>query len=249
MNINVYIWLSFQVCLFPNLERLTLSSQHMSEEVVLMLAGAGLPHLTLTQDQYTTDALTLPYHVWKEARALAPHLKVALECRGKSNQEILIQERAPVYEVVYDTPYSEVSPLTVLSLIEHYGHTLEVYAHKGLPRRHGSRSFHDRVDSSIVLLIRNCKNIHTLVIRDRISSCTLLILATEAKKLQKLHVRRNAILKRFDWPKSDGWSNDFYALLKECSGSMDLMEQYVSSMLGYRWCPLSDKAFKDLKVV
>ena len=51
----------------------------------------------------------------------------------------------------------------VIQMVEHYKRDLEVYAHKQLPRYHMPSSFEDRADSALMLLVRQCPYIHTLV--------------------------------------------------------------------------------------
>lgn len=119
-----------------------------------------------------------------------------------------------------------------MALVEMYKGDLEVYAHMQLPRFHMSSSFHDRADSSLVLLVRQCPYINTLVmaddsvrifdymrvldsdgkvfkvlsalllflclqvVREKVSTATVLLLAHTAKNLIYFYIRRNAILLR-----------------------------------------------------
>ena len=55
------------------------------------------------------------------------------------------------------------------------------------------------------------------IIRERISSSTALLLAYTGKNLRYFHVRRNAIILKCEWPKSNEWSWDFYQWLKKNS--------------------------------
>lgn len=57
----------------------------------------------------------------------------------------------------------QITPRVMLTIIEKYKQDLEAFVHKQLPRFHMSRSFHDRCDSSLLLLARLCPFIHTLV--------------------------------------------------------------------------------------
>ena len=49
------------------------------------------------------------------------------------------------------------------------------------------------------LQVRSSSRLHTLALRERVSTATLLVLASSAKSLKKLYVRRNAVIKRSDW--------------------------------------------------
>lgn len=54
---------------------------------------------------------------------------------------------------------------SVLTAIDLYRLDLHVYAHHGLPRFYMPRSFHERVDSLLLLLCRQCPYLHTLVLQ------------------------------------------------------------------------------------
>ena len=87
------------------------------------------------------------------------------------------------------------------------------------------------------------------VIRERISTATLILLALAAgKNLKRLYVRRNALLLRADWPKSLQWSADYYSWLKKTSLSYELTQVEVSHILNRTWKPLTDKEFKSVQI-
>ena len=90
------------------------------------------------------------------------------------------------------------------------------------------------------------------MIRERISSSTVLLLAYTGKNLRYLHIRRNAIILkcgikdfyqkiiisiflRCDWPQSPDWSEEFYSWLRRSSRSYSDLEREVSQILGFRW--------------
>lgn len=123
----------------------------------------------------------------------------------------------------------------------------QVYGHFDLPRYHGSKSFSDRCDVHLVSLVRTCPKIHTLIIRQRISTSTLIILAREGHALRKLYVRRNAILKRCDWQRTLTWDDNYYWTMRRASHSYEDTFDEISRCLGYQWEPLTDKQFKQLK--
>ena len=106
------------------------------------------------------------------------------------------------------------------------------------------KSWSDRADSAYLYLVRQCPYIHTLLIRERISSSTILLLAYTGKNLRYFHVRRNAIILRMDWPKSPEWSWDFYKWLKKTCRTYEDMEREVSQIMGFRWHALNDKQYK-----
>ena len=88
------------------------------------------------------------------------------------------------------------------------------------------------------------------MIRERVSSSTVLLLAYTGKNLRYLHVRRNAIILkcgmktfeslftfilRCEWPRSPDWSEEFYTWLRRSSRSYSDLEREVSQILGFRW--------------
>ena len=171
-----------------------------------------------------------------------------LVCHGtfESETDLLLQERAPVRHIRYNSPQSRITPEKILGIAEHYRLSLCSYVHLDLPRIYSSRGFHDRADSSVVLLVRECRNLTTLALNCKLSTCTLLVISLEAKQLHKFYVRRQAILLRRDWPMCGGWSRDQYDWLMNSSLNYDIVEQEVSHLLRMRWNMLSDKQYKAL---
>ena len=86
------------------------------------------------------------------------------------------------------------------------------------------------------------------MVRERISSATVLLLAHTGKNLRRLFVRGNAVLLRADWPRSPEWSPEFYQWLRGAARSFRRTEEEVSRILGYPWCMLSDKVFRALRL-
>lgn len=86
------------------------------------------------------------------------------------------------------------------------------------------------------------------IIREKVSTSTLLLIARTAKNLQKLHVRRFAVILRCDWPRHPEWSDEFHLWLRRNSRSYEAVEREISQILGYKWNLLSDRDFKQLTV-
>ena len=88
------------------------------------------------------------------------------------------------------------------------------------------------------------------MIRDKISTATILEIVTTAKSLRCLYVRRNAVLKRCDnkWSNITDWSTEHSQWIKINSRSYESTEREVSRILGYRWHMLSEKEFKNQNV-
>lgn len=86
------------------------------------------------------------------------------------------------------------------------------------------------------------------MIRERISTATVLLLAHTAKNLRILHIRRKAVILRADWPQSPDWEPEFYYWLCKASRSYESVETEVSQILGYRWNFLSDQEYKNTSI-
>lgn len=88
------------------------------------------------------------------------------------------------------------------------------------------------------------------MIRDKVSTATILEIVTTAKSLRCLYVRRNVVLKRCDkeWSNITDWSEEHCHWIKTNSRSYENTEKEVSRILGYRWHMLSEKEFKNQRV-
>ena len=226
VNITKERYPIYYTTMFPNLRQLVITPQNLSNDMVLILAQhKNLTELTILQGRHTPLFEPITHQTWLEARQINPNFKVRLEVRGRTRAEIMLQECAPVHCIMYDTPYARVTAEEVIMISELYQRQLKQFGHLQLPRKHGSRSYQERGDTYLVLLIRECPNIETLVIRERVSTATLLIIANEAKKLHNLVVRRQGVLQKFDWPKLSHWSDDQYAWLKMASTSYSRTER------------------------
>ncbi|XP_046335932.1 uncharacterized protein LOC124117950 [Haliotis rufescens] len=231
---------------FSNLFRLTVSPQHLDEEMLLLLGGMGLVYLHILQDPYTCDCEAVSFEAWKLLKEIAPQLRVILEIQGLTKKDLLFQPRAPVVEVRFSTPYSKMTADIASTVVEHYSKTLELLVQKHLPRIQGRRSFHDRGDSHFLFIVQHCHRLHSLVIRERLSNASLILLANRSKNLKSLVVRQNALLKKCDWPKSPDWSTEFHRHLKKTARSYGDSKIEVAKVMGHLWRPLRDDEFMRL---
>lgn len=250
LNFTRYRHPLFYAGLFPNLRTVVLSPTQLSDTVVVMIAEkTKVKLLVIVQDRYTGDVECVTSHGWWEVKQVAPKLQVRLEVRGRTDSELLIQPLAPVHSIMYDSCQSRVNMHVIIQICEEYKHTLRCYGHKSIHRRFTPRSFFERADTVIMMLIRECIFLQTLVISERISTCTLLLIAAEGKNLKELHVRKNAVVLKFDWPKSTAWSTEYHSHLKKTSQSYEETEKEISVCLDQpNWSLLSDKQFLLLKV-
>ncbi|XP_011881249.1 PREDICTED: uncharacterized protein LOC105569407 [Vollenhovia emeryi] len=242
------------VGVFVNLNVLVISPQNLHEDVIELIGYTKLRHLHILQNRYSTKDTTirLPKRSsWVKMRANNPYLKVHFEIESHKATDILLpidlleHSVIPCHSIVLDNPNTQVSP----SMVFHgtfFESTIRVYAFKGMTRYHLHRSFAKRLDESLVQFCRMCPNLHTLMIRDKISTATILEIVSTAKCLRCLYVRRNVVLKRFDraWSEMMDSSSEYYQWIKVNSHSYENTEREVSRILGYRWHMLSEKEFK-----
>ena len=92
-----------------------------------------------------------------------------------------------------------------------------------------------------------CPNIGTLIIRELISTATLLVIVTTAQQLTRFIVRKNAIIKKCDWKQQSEWSDQYYLWLKTKSRSYDNTFEEISKVFGKKWMPLTDEEFKRIE--
>ncbi|CAH0394318.1 unnamed protein product [Bemisia tabaci] len=233
---------------FLNLQILEISPQNLSEDGLYLLSEIEtLSHLHIIQNKYTPQELTaVSPKAWKQLSKKKPDLQVHLQLVSNLEKGILWQDGAPVASIWYESPKIKVDGDSVSTAVEMYGPTLRFYGHTHPPKYHQSKSFRDRMDPFFVFLVNKCPNLTTLIIRERISTATVLLLASYGKKLKHLYIRRNAVILRNDWPKNSDWPEGFSIWLKKSCRSYETTEQEVSQILGFRWQMLSDKEFNKI---
>ncbi|CAH0555831.1 unnamed protein product [Brassicogethes aeneus] len=238
------------VGVFLNLNKLVISPQNLGDDVVELFGNTNLKHLHIVQNRYTPDdenIYPVSPKVWRQCRKSNQNLCVHLELECVKPKPLIWQENAPVKSILYNSTHIQLKNDELITAIDFYKNDLKVYGHKCIARFHRSKSFHERVDGSLLLLIRECTYLTTLVVTERISTATVLLLAYTGKNLKWLHIRKNAVIIKTDWPKSPDWTEEFYSWLKTNSRSYELVEAEISQILGYKWKLLSDKDFMKLK--
>ncbi|XP_014270222.1 F-box only protein 39 isoform X2 [Halyomorpha halys] len=234
---------------FINLQVLEMSPQNLSEELVSLLADSGLPTLHLRQTEHSPPSPPpISPKAWSQATARNPRLRVHLSLTSlRVEREIVWQERAPVASILYDCPFSKLEAELLNRTLEWYRETLQLFGHVGLPRFTTPKSFIDRTDPFLLMMVKECPRLNTLILRERVSTCTLLLIAEAGRnRLKDFYVRRNAVIMRFDWPISPEWSEEYQQWLKKCSQSYEATESAISDILGKSWTMLSDKEFVKL---
>ncbi|XP_071572676.1 uncharacterized protein [Temnothorax nylanderi] len=254
INTTRYYCPLLHVGVFVNLNVLVISPQNLHEDVIELIGYTKLRHLHILQNRYSPKDTTirLPKRSsWIKMKANNPYLKVHFEIESCKATDILLpidlleHSVIPCHSIVLDNPNTQVSP----SMVFHgtfFESTIRVYAFKGVTRYYLHRSFAKRLDEPLVQFCRMCPNLHTLMIRDKISTATILEIVSTAKCLRCLYVRRNVVLKRFDraWSETLDRSSEYYRWMKVNSRNYENTEREVSRILGYRWHMLSEKEFK-----
>ncbi|XP_032596900.1 uncharacterized protein LOC6568986 [Drosophila grimshawi] len=239
------------VGLFLNLQVLTISPQNIDDDVISLLADTKLRHLHLLQNCYTPNHLSISacgVKAWRSLKATNPRLRVHLRVENLVDGEVVLQPEAPVHSITYWAPQARIRIDLLIRMLDHYKNTLAIYGHELLPRFSSPKSFDNRVDSLLLMMCRQCFNLDTLIIREKVSTSTLLLVARTAKNLQQLHVRRFAVILRCDWPRHSEWTDEFHLWLRRNSRSYEAVEREISQILGYKWHLLSDRDFKQLTI-
>lgn len=239
------------VGLFLNLQVLTISPQNIDDDVLSLLADTKLRHLHLLQNCYTPKYVTISacgVKAWRSLKKTNPRMRVHLRLENLDDGEVVLQPEAPVHSITYCAPQARIRPELVVRMVDHYRNTLAVYGHELLPRFSSPKPFHNRIDSLLLLMCRQCFNVDTLTIREKVSTSTLLLIAKTAKNLRNLYVRRFAVILRCDWPRHPEWTDEFHIWLRRNSRSYEAVEREISQILGYKWHLLSDRDFKQLTV-
>ncbi|XP_050436850.1 F-box/LRR-repeat protein 21 isoform X2 [Adelges cooleyi] len=233
---------------FVNLQVLVISPQNLGSDLMLLLSQTTLRHLHIVQNRYTPIDIE-PIHPidWRHFTKANPWLRVHLRVESVRERQILWQAGAPVSSVIYKSPNIRMSADIINKVVELYSKSLNTFGHLDLPKFYQPSSFNERIDTKLIDLCRSCNKMDTLMVREKISTCTLLLLAHYGHSLKYLYVRRNAVILRCDWKHLSEWSEEFYRWLKKSSMSYQIVEEQVANCLGLeKWNLLSDKEFKQI---
>ncbi|XP_030761622.1 uncharacterized protein LOC115886542 isoform X2 [Sitophilus oryzae] len=217
------------VGVFLNLFELHISPQNIGNDLAEMLGFTHLKHLHLVQNRYTIDEGFIKpvcQRIWKKVRTTNPRLNVHLEVESKKYRSVVWQEGAPVRSIVYNSPLIGVKADILLNTIDVFREDLRIYGHLNVPEFEVSKLFDSRNDESYFMLVRTCTYLSTLIITERISTSTVLLLAYTGRNLKWFHVRGTDVIEQCDWPKGVEWTDDFYAWLELNSGNFCLTTSF-----------------------
>lgn len=83
------------------------------------------------------------------------------------------------------------------------------------------------------------------MVRECISTATILLIATSAQNLRHLYINRAQVRLGCDWPRSPDWTDEFYGWLQSTAASIEATEQEVSRILDHPyWHLLSEEQFQ-----
>jgi F-box protein 39 len=97
-----------------------ISPQNLGEDLVQLLGYTSLRHLHLIQNRYTPGEINIrpiPPRIWRQCRRFNPSLVVHLEVEGARDRDVLWQDCAPVYSILYDSRHIKVQKPTDLHVI------------------------------------------------------------------------------------------------------------------------------------
>uniref|UniRef100_A0A0A9XD34 Uncharacterized protein n=1 Tax=Lygus hesperus TaxID=30085 RepID=A0A0A9XD34_LYGHE len=232
---------------FVNLQILVVGPQNLGEQVMELISHTKLKHLHIVQTRLTpASARSLSPKCWQAAAKQNPNMRVHLALETKTDRQLLWQEKAPVNSILVDSPACKLEPDNVMRIIQWYSENLRYFGYLGIPKYHQPKSFNERMDPFLVMLVKECPKIETFVIREKVSTSTVLLVAEQCKSLKRYYVRRNAVILKCDWPCNPNWEDSYFSWLKKSSRSYEETENEVSRILGFRWKMLSDKEFVAL---
>uniref|UniRef100_A0A182IL67 Uncharacterized protein n=1 Tax=Anopheles atroparvus TaxID=41427 RepID=A0A182IL67_ANOAO len=239
--------------LFLNLQVLIVSPQNIDDDVLMLLADSQVKHLTLLQNRYTPPALAISpcsAKAWLVVRRDNPKLRVHLRVESTTNAVILLQPEAPVASMIYQTPKTMITSDQLVAAVDAYKYTLTVYGHEqllaGVPEAPmKGQEYQERPDSLLVLLARSCPGLNTLMIRECISTATVILIAKSSPNLRHLYINRGQVKVGCDWPRNPEWTDEFYQWLQTASRTMEATEREVSRILDLpSWHLLSEDHFQ-----
>ncbi|CAF0952922.1 unnamed protein product [Rotaria sp. Silwood1] len=250
------------VGLFTNLYIISISSHSLNDDVLLLFANhlIHLHRLNIIQDE-----LTIPCRysdsIWTEIDIILRENKrewcIRMITNGKcKNEPFWLTKPAPVRAIVYDTSLIRVVQTSIYTCMEQYSKTLEIYAHfQSMCRVYIPRPFLERADMAYIGLVKTIQYLHTLAIRERISTATCLLIAYYGTKhnLKYFYLRRNCVILRNEYRQyifnEFGDNNEqIHIWLEKNCRQYNHVEDAVSSLFGRRWKMLSDWEYNQIRV-
>ncbi|CAF0989096.1 unnamed protein product [Adineta steineri] len=250
------------VGLFSNLNTISISSHSLDENVLLLFANhlTHLYRLNIVQDELTTPC-RYPDTVWSEIEIILRENKrqwfIQMSTQGKCKCEPYWPgSPAPVRAIVYNTCSIKVDKTSIYTCMEQYKTTLETYAHlKSMCRVYVPRSFLERADTAYIGAVKTFRYLHTIAIKERISTATCLLIAYYGTRnnLKQFYLRRNCVILRNEYRKylfnENGDNNEFIHIwLEKNCRQYNQVEDAVTILFGRQWKMLTDWEYNQIRV-
>lgn len=122
-------------------------------------------------------------------------------------------------------------------------------------RRYIPRSFLERADTAYIGLVKTCRYLHTLAIKERISTATCLLIAYYGRKnnLKHFYLRRNCVILRNEYrnyifnEQGDDNKSIHHWLETNCR-QYQQVENAVSTLFERPWRMLTDWEYNQILV-
>lgn len=122
-------------------------------------------------------------------------------------------------------------------------------------RIHIPRSFLERADTAYIGLVKTCRYLHTLAIKERISTATCLLIAYYGRRnnLQYFYLRHNCVILRNEYRKyifnENGDDNEYiHSWLEKNCRQYNQVEDAVSKLFQRPWKMLTDWEYNQIRV-
>jgi hypothetical protein len=117
------------------------------------------------------------------------------------------------------------------------------------------RSFLERADTAYIGLVKTFRYLHTLAIKERISTATCLLIAYYGTKhnLKHFYLRRNCVILRNEYRKyifneTDDDNEQIHIWLEKNCRQYNHVEDAVTILFGRRWKMLNDWEYNRIHV-
>lgn len=144
-----------------------ISPQNVSDKTLEILENSRLLDLYLLQNEYTPQNIVITpcsSKAWKNLHEKNQQLRVHLHLDVSRNKaDLLLQPNAPVHSVTYNTPRLRLTPEMLQNMTNSYKSDLNRFVQQSIAKTYCSRSFRNRIDEHILMMVKNCSHIETLV--------------------------------------------------------------------------------------
>ncbi|XP_071115238.1 F-box/LRR-repeat protein 21-like [Haliotis cracherodii] len=229
-----------------HLRELALDYNHVHYSLIKHLAGASLTKLSIRLHPKKQRLNNLSEEQWQD---LARHKQLRVYFHVKvlgDLDEDLFKPSIPLVSLVLMT-LTSLHYDKLCDTLANYGNTLEEFVDYNVLApscRHDEEDVTSSYNTSIVKMVQTCPRLHTLGMRDVLSSSTLLIVVFLNKKLQNVYVQAEMVRFRFHVPDEmlvPQEAIDF----AQANWTEERMATAVSSCLGREWNLMSKNDYVE----